>query len=317
MKRAWVIAAGLVFVGCSLGCRPARHPGKQVSDLRSVLLDTSIRSFGSGAPGKLTLPHGSRDTRFAAVLIVGDWAADVPGDEQPGAEAVLRELAEGLGHEAFACLRITDWGPPARPEERVRSAWRSLAALEVVDPNRMALFVQGDAAYRVLPLVATLKPKALVLLGPPGRPFRDVARGRLRRALEPGDSEQAALAALEAWMDGATVPRQAWAKHVLGNAPEGYYRSLLDQDPLARLTDAVPALVIRGEDDSWTEVVDAERAAAVLGARLVQLPLADHRAKAIGPGISTGPSDPVVPEVVESALELLVPLLRPRDLRAD
>lgn len=316
MKRAWVAVAGLVLVCTALGCRPVRHPGKQVSELRSVLLDTSSFSIGMGPPGKLTLPHGSRDTRFAAVLIVGDWSTDVPNDQVPGAEVVLRDIAEGLGEEAFACLRITDWGPPATPEERIQAAWRALAELSVVDPGRMALIVQGDAAYWALPVFGSLRPKAVILLGPPGRPFRDVVQGRLRRALRQGDSQESAGAAVEAWLNGGPPPAHAWAKEVFGGAPDAYYRTLTDRNPLAGVRAFVPSLVIRGEDDAWTEPKDAERAADALAAKLVTLPLADHRAKAVGQGISTGPNDPVVPEVVENALDLLVPLLRPKDLRA-
>lgn len=319
MNKAALYLAGLAAAALAASCKPVRAPGRQVGELRSVLLDTTDFDFGVGPPGRLTLPHGSRDTRFAAVLVVGDWSSRSHEDEKPGSESVLREIAEGLGQDAFACLRITDWGPPATPTRRIEAAWDALRRIPVVDPARTALVVQGSAAYFAFPLVAKLRPNAVVALGPPGRPFRELATARMKLALRSGDGSDdpgTARDELARWLQGGKSPLGPWAQRAFGDAPLGYYSPALDVDPVKSLPRGIPALVLRGEDDPWTEAVDARRVATALGVEPVTLPLADHRGKAAGPGVRVDPSDPVVPEVVELIVELLEPLLQPKDLRA-
>lgn len=315
MRRHALRAAGLA-AALAAGCAPVRHPGIQVRDTKSVLTTTTPVELPGGQSAKLTVPHGSRSTSYAAVLLVGDWSVQPEKDEAPGSQSVLRDVAEALAEAGYATLRVSDWPGGGKG---IEAAWAWLQKSRIADPGRIAVFVQGDAAYRALPLLRRFEPRALVLLGCPARPFAKVALDRLPAALRAtGGATRAedARAALERWLAGGPRPSGSWARGVLGSAPPGYYEAAFRLEPATAALPGpgLPALVLRGADDAWSFPEDASALAALTGTEVTELPLADHRGKASAGGVPAAPDDPVVPDVAEAVVALLDPVLRPHEL---
>lgn len=302
-----------------VGCRNVTRPGVQVEDTRSVLLETVATTLPVGATEKTTYPHGSRDTKYSAILIVGDYTSDVAKDEEPGSEQLLASWAEGLGNERILTMRVTDVAvTPESRAERVVAAWNALVATKLVDRNRIGMLVQGDAVYTVAPLLKRLRPRVVVFAGCPGRPFADVARDRALEAHAKTDGSMdvgQVLDGVAKWAKGK-LPEGAFWTATFGAAPEGYYVGSFDKD-LEGYGGSIPALVLFHTDEVEGSSADADALADIFGAKKVAVPLADRFLKAYGRVQLPGPTDPVVPDAVDAVAEFVGPILNPSDLQAN
>ncbi|MGE0000926.1 MAG: hypothetical protein AB7F50_09775 [Fimbriimonadaceae bacterium] len=304
----------LVVVG---GCQPVTRPGVQVQDTRSVLLETVSERLPDGATLKTTYPHGSRNTRYAAVLIVGDYTTTVADDEEPGSEQLLASWAEEFGNEKILTMRVTDDAPTAAARRaRVLAAWEMLGKAKLVDRTRRAILVQGDASYTVAPLLRELSPQAVVFANCPARPFRVVARERALRALAASDGalpQETVLAGVEEWERGRLPGGPFWSA-TFGGVPQGYYDGSFDW----KLPDSprgLPVFVLTGESEREGSDSDEQVFVGAYGAEAVQVPLTDRNLKPRDDRNSPGPTDPIVPDAFDAALQFLVPILSPSDLR--
>ncbi|MCC6402467.1 MAG: hypothetical protein IT207_00480 [Fimbriimonadaceae bacterium] len=307
----------VLLVIAATGCKNVTRPGVQIADTRSVLLETVVARLPDGAVGKTTYPHGSRNTRYAAVLIVGDYSCDIADDENPGSERLLASWAEGLGQEKMLTLRITDDAPTqVARQSRVLAAWETLRKGKLVDPSRVGILVQGDAFYTVAPLLGRLDPQAIVLAGCPARPFKEVALERALLALQATDGslpESSVRAGLAEWEAG-NFPRGPFWTATFGDSPPGYFRGdfmwrLPGERPVA------PVLAMSGDADREGSDRDARLLESSWGAKVVLVPLTNRQLKPRDDRNLPGPTDGVVPDAVEATLEFLAPILRPSDLR--
>ena len=309
----------LLVALAAAGCQPVTRPGVQVADTRSVLLETVATKLPGGAVGKTTYPHGSRNTRYAAVLIVGDYTTDVANDENPGSEQLLASWAEGLGQATMLTLRVTDVAPSREQREvRVLAAWDALLRNRLVDRKRVGLLVQGDAFYTVAPLLAKMGPKAVVLAGCPGRSFSEVALERATLALEASDGSlpKASLwSGVQEWEKGKLPGGPFWTA-TFGGASPGYYQGSFDwQLPAAPAN--LPALVLSGDAGREGSDIDAVALSVAFGVSVTALPLTDRNLKPKSERSVPGPTDPVVPDALEATLEFLDPILEPSNIRED
>lgn len=307
----------LLVIVLVAGCQPVTRPGVQVQDTRSVLLETVSKRLADGATLKTTFPHGSRNTRYAAVLIVGDYTTSVANDEEPGSEQLLASWAEEFGREKILTMRITDDASTAvERRARVIAAWESLGKVKLVDRTRRAILVQGDASYTVAPLLGELRPKAVVFANCPARPFSVVARERALRALAASDGalpQETVLAGVEAWERGSLPGGPFWSA-TFGGAPKGYYDGSFDWN-LPGAPRGLPMLVLTGEAEREGSDADEEVFVRIYAAQSVKVPLTDRNLKPKDDKNSPGPTDPIVPDAFDAALQFLVPILSPSDLR--
>jgi len=246
--------------------------------------------------GTLTLPdrggrrRGAASERVAAVVLVGGSGPqdrDGARPELPG-YAPWRDVSDALATAGLAVLRLDDRGTGestgrfagATTEDFAHDAAAAVAWLRrqaMIDPARIAIVGHSEGAVVAL-LVARADPalRALVLLGAPSRPGREIARWqrdhlvRSDLARWPASERGAVLAAAEAEAE-ALATRDPWLREWFTLDPRTVASGIRQ-----------PVLLLHGETDQQVPPAHADELAAVLrrgGARVVQVqrvPDTDH-----------------------------------------
>lgn len=244
-------------------------------------VDVTFAGPAGRLAGTLTFPEG-RGPFPAVVTLTGSGAHHRDGNRTPEHPyRPFRQIAGALAACGIATLRVDDRGVGgsegdaggATLEDTVADAAAAVAYLRSraeVDPRRVALVGHSYGGVAA-PLLASSDPgiAAVVLLGAPGRSFRETMRyqHRYRVASDASVPEERREAAL------AEAMRRQDAN--VAASTEAWRRSVQDRDPLptaARLR--VPVLILHGLTDRAVPPEDAlllERTIRRAGNRRVEV----------------------------------------------
>lgn len=267
------LALGLGLVGasaCTNGCASpdVAHPGPVRTEAVEVVVDSTVLLAGT-----LSLPAGASpaDRRAAVLLIGGSGPQDRDGAraELPG-YAPWREMAGALAGAGLAVLRVDDRGTGgssgafagATTDDFARDAAAAVAWLRrhpAIDPRRIALVGHSEGGVVAL-LVARADTalRALVLLGTPSRPGRDIARWQREqlvhsdRARWPPAEQRAVLAVAESEAE-ALAARDPWLQRWFALDPRAVAAGVRQ-----------PVLLLHGDTDRQVPPAQADELAAVL-----------------------------------------------------
>jgi pimeloyl-ACP methyl ester carboxylesterase len=281
--RTWCrVGAALLFATACIACaadgKADATPTRARESEALVPIDDSTRLAGT-----LTRPaaHTSGETLAAVLLISGSGPQDRDGSrpELPG-YAPWRDVSEALAAQGIAVLRLDDRGTGrstgqfagATTDDFARDAAAAVAWLRRqpgIDPQRVGLVGHSEGAVVAL-LVARADSavRALVLLGAPSRPGREIARWQ-RQELVSGDlarwpvgAQRAVLAAAESAAESVAV-RDAWLRRWFALDPREVAAGVRQ-----------PVLLVHGNTDRQVPPSHADELAAVLrqaGAEPVQV----------------------------------------------
>ncbi len=244
-----------------------------------IEVDTSTSLAGalswpaaSVAPGA-SPGHDGRPRVPAVLLIAGSGPQDRDGArvELPG-YAPWRDFAAALVAAGFAVLRVDDRGTGASrgrfagatTDDFARDAAAAVAWLrrqKGIDGSRIALVGHSEGAVVAL-LTARADPavRALVLLGAPSRPGREIARWQRQQLVSsdlarwPSTERRAVLAAAESEAE-RTAERDPWLRRWFALDPRAVAAQVHQ-----------PTLLVHGETDRQVPPEQADELAAVLRA---------------------------------------------------
>ena len=238
---------------------------------------------GVSLAGLLTLPDDDDEAPFPAMLLLqGSGPTDRDGNQLPEVRTnLLRQLAWNLAEQGIATLRFDKRGMHANVRELPQDfaalrdfvawenfvgdaerAYRWLAADSSIDGERVGIAGHSEGGLIALQAVQRggAKPRVLVLLATPGRPFGAVIADQLTALMErqgASDAEQAEILGQDKRIRAGILA----TGEIPDDVPPGlqplypaylgrYYQSLLQFDPAKALEvyDG-PSLVLAGGAD--------------------------------------------------------------------
>jgi dienelactone hydrolase len=233
----------------------------------------SFTSDGLTFPAILTLPKNRTGPVPIVVLVHGSGPHDA--DETIGPNKPFLDLAQGLATYGIATLRYekrTHFAPAsfaAHPDVERETVLDAVAALEFassrpeVDPKRVFLLGHSLGGM-VAPVIAGDRlrqapgsVRGIIFLAAPALPIEGTIERQVTAAAQRNGEDAAQLDALKKqWEqtfarinDPSTPESESLGVSPL-LAPEGYWRSLVKQDPAAELKQLrLPALLLRGTKD--------------------------------------------------------------------
>lgn len=224
------------------------------------------------------------------VLVIGEWVTHVEQMwRHPAPAALLRRLA-GFARVITFDRRGCGLSDRAAPPTLDTALDDVLAVLEATSSDQPAVVGIGDGALIATVLAATDpgRVRALVLLGAGARMSEetdDAARGRLAQAqalLRDRWGGPLFVDALAPALAGDPEYRRWWAATLRNGASPAAARHLLDLAASLDIGPVAPAvhaqtLIVHRTDDAVWPIAQARRlAAAIPGARLLELPGDDH-----------------------------------------
>ena len=251
----------------------------------------SFTSDGLQFPAMLALPKNAKGPVPIVVLVQGSGPRDE--DETIGPNKPFRDIAYGLAAAGIASLRYdkrTHFAPdtfqthPDMDHEVTLDAVAALryaAGIREIDANRMFLLghsLGGTMAPAIAADFLAAKPGALrgIIFMAAGSVSIDetIERQAAFQAKQRGATEAQQAEIRKQWQDAfATVKdTNTPADRPVGvsplEAPVGYWRSWLQQDPAAELEKlGLPALVLRGFEDTQVSEQDFKQLEAANTAR--------------------------------------------------
>lgn len=264
-----LLVLGALVAGCSEHTAAARHasPPPRDADVRIVV--DSVTTLA----GTLSLPATADSARpVAAVLLIGGSG---PQDRN-GARAELpgyapwRDLSDALTAAGLAVLRLDDRGTGlstgrfagATTDDFARDAAAAVTWLRrqpPVDAQRIALVGHSEGAVvALLAARADSALRALVLMGAPSRPGREIARWQRQQLVTsdlarwPAAQQPAVLASAESEAE-ALAARDPWLQRWFALDPRAVAASV-----------ALPVLLLHGDTDRQVPPAHADELAAVL-----------------------------------------------------
>jgi pimeloyl-ACP methyl ester carboxylesterase len=294
----------------------------------------SVTAPGPEGPLAGTYQPAVGGTKAPVVLILpGSGPTDRDGNNRLGVKAApYRLLAEALAARGIASVRIDKRGMFASGAAvadanavTIDDYTADTAAWVSVIRKRTGVGCVWLAGHSEGALIALASAEKLgrelcgvILISAPGRPFGEVLMDQLRAnpanapLLPEAETTLAKLAKGER-VDAAKISPPLLP--LFAPQVQGFMISLLALDP-PRLAAAVerPLLIVQGEADLQTGVVEAERlAAAAPAAKLVRLPGVNHVLKqvpeddrAANLAAYSDPDRPLAPGVVEAIAEFIL-----------
>jgi pimeloyl-ACP methyl ester carboxylesterase len=310
----------LVAVGCGIGMGCAEGPPPRVGAAHEVRI--AVDSITTLA-GTLTIPEGDAVTVRPAVLLL---SGSGPQDRE-GARADVpayrpwRDVSNGLLAAGMAVLQLDDRGVGASTgrfagattrdfARDAMAAVRWLRAVPGIDGDRLAIVGHSEGAVEALLVAeADRRVAALVLLGAPARPGREIARWQ-RQELVGSD--------LARWpasvRPGVLAVADAVAESLAVRDPWLHQWFTLDPRDIARHVRA-PVLLLHGETDRQVPPRHADELADVLRRHeapvvaVRRLPRTNHLLLPDGDGDPQGYVRLPDPRVRAEAIEALVGFL--------
>lgn len=267
--RALALVAVLVVTGC--GDAPRVWPTVTHAEEVTIDVDAATTLAGTMSWPQVAGRTATSSRVPAVLLIAGSGPQDRDGArvELPG-YAPWRDFAAALVASGFAVLRLDDRGTGASRGQfagattddfarDARAAVNWLRRQRTVDPARIALVGHSEGAVVAL-LVAAGDPRlrALVLLGAPSRPGRDIARWQ-REQLVTSDAARWPPAEQRAVLAAAEADAEAAARH----DPWLHRWFALDPRTVAAAV-RQPVLIVHGDTDRQVPPEHADELAAVL-----------------------------------------------------
>jgi hypothetical protein len=221
--------------------------------------------------GTLSRPRGVGGRVPAVLLVAGSGPQDRDGArvELPG-YAPWRDFRDALLAAGFAVLRLDDRGTGASTgvfagattDDFARDAARAVAWLRTqpdIDATRIALVGHSEGAIvALLTARADRALRALVLLGAPARPGRDIARWQ-REQLVSSDRARWPVAGRRTVLEAADAEAESLATH------DPWLRRWFALDPRAVAAYVrQPVLLVHGATDRQVPPEHADELAAVL-----------------------------------------------------
>ncbi|MBS1721530.1 MAG: alpha/beta fold hydrolase [Armatimonadetes bacterium] len=337
----------VVACACTLGCRPKLMQGADTVELPNTPHVTErVLTFTGGGGIKLTgtymAPEGSLARNYPAVLLLpGSGPTDRDGNQPAFKTDTLRQLAEGLAGAGVASFRFdkracatvsSQWpkDPKAIPAffsltnhvSDVLAAWKTMATYGLTDIRNCAILGHSEGGILALSVAKSLKPKALILIGTPGRPFDKLIHDQLAyqsadappamRAKFLSESDRIYKAIRETGKVPADVPAPLQA---LYNPSVGVYlKQMAWVSPTRFLADYPgPVLIVNGAMDvQVSPTLDAQVLATVARQRkdrhvaLSVVPLASHNLKPVQSGKDPGLEGEVVPDAIDAIQSFVI-----------
>jgi acetyl esterase/lipase len=283
--------------------------------------------------GTVTRPSGQNGSKKipAVLLIAGSGPTDRDGNQPPSIMTdVLKKIAHELASHGIASFRFDkrathsnqlQWPTDAKlipkffswqnHQADVRAAFASMRNSKGIDSRRVAILGHSEGGILAVSQAKLLSPKALILIGTPGRTFGEVLTEQISMLLE----KQGASASIKGdYLTKVTAIQKFISENgqIPPDVPPGlkvlypqsaslFLRDTLNLDPTTLVKKYPgPVLVLNGEFDSQ---VSPSRDAAMLFSTLqtrkssVQtlliVPSASHNLKKVNGPLDAGLTGPV------------------------
>jgi uncharacterized protein len=230
-------------------------------------------------------PAPAPGTRLPVVVLVGG-AGSADRDETISGISIFGQMAAPVAEAGFLVVRYDKRGvgqSGGRSEaaavedyaEDVRAIVGFMRRREDVDRKRIALVGHGEGGWvALLAASKTDQIAALAEIAAPGVPGAELVLEQQRHTLDRmqiPDADKQARVELQKKIQGAVISGSGWtgiAPEVRRQADTPWFRSFLMFDP-ARVMRKVrqPILILQGELDQQVAAVNADRLAALAGAR--------------------------------------------------
>jgi pimeloyl-ACP methyl ester carboxylesterase len=244
-----------------------------------------IPAAGFNLVGTLSKPAGDPGKRLPAIILVAG-SGPLDRDETIAGIPVLGQLANALADAGYLVLRYdkrgigqsggrTETAGLAEYAEDLRAAITFMAGRKAVDPKRLAVVGHSEGgAIALLAAASDRRDGALVLLAATGVNGNDLLLAQQKHLLDRSslsDVDRQAKIDLQKRIQEAVITGKGWdalPPTVRRQVDNPEFQSILMHDP-ARIMPGVrqPILIVQGSLDMQVDPSNADRLAALAGAR--------------------------------------------------